>query len=71
MSYVTYLRGDYMRPGFDTKPVTIRVPATIRAELDKRVREGFGQTDVILEALCQAWGIIDPRKKKPQEQAPR
>ena len=53
-----------MRPGFDTKPVTIRVPATIRAELDKRVREGFGQTDVILEALCQAWGIIDPRKSR-------
>ena len=52
-----------MRPGYNTKSVTIRVPAVIREELDNRIREGYGQTDVILDALCAAWGVKNPKPR--------
>lgn len=58
-----------MRPGYNTKSVTLRVPAVIREEINKRITEDFGQTEVILEALCHAFGIPHPRppntNKKP------
>lgn len=53
-----------MRPGYNTKSVTIRVPEIIRKEIDKRIHEGYGQTDVILDALCAAWSIKNPKPRQ-------
>ena len=52
-----------MRRGYDTKSVTLRVPAVIREEINKRIREDFPQTEVILEALCRAFDIPHPRPR--------
>ena len=56
--------GDIMRPGYNTKSVTVRVPASIYHEIQKRMTEGGGQTEVILEALCRAFEIKNPRQRK-------
>jgi len=57
-----------MRPGYNTKSVTLRVPAIIREEINKRITEDFGQTEVILEALCIAFNIPHPRPRKQKRQ---
>ena len=57
-----------MRPGYNTKSVTLRVPAVIREEINKRITEDFGQTEVILEALCHAFGIPHPRPRKLKQE---
>ena len=56
--------GDIMRPGYNTKSVTVRVPAAIYHEIQRRMTENCGQTAVILEALCRAFEIKDPRPRK-------
>ena len=56
--------GDIMRPGYNTKSVTVRVPAIIYHEIQKRMTGGGGQTEVILEALCRAFEIKNPRPRK-------
>ena len=56
-----------MRPGYNTKSVTVRVPAAIYHEIDKRMSDGIGQTDVILAALCHAFGVPHPRPRKQKE----
>jgi len=56
-----------MRPGYNTKSVTLRVPATIYHEIHQRMLEGSGQTEVILEALCRAFNIPHPRPRKQKE----
>jgi hypothetical protein len=53
-----------MRPGYNTKSVTVRVPAAIYHEIEKRMREGGGQTEVILNALCLAFEVPHPRPRK-------
>jgi len=53
-----------MRPGYNTKSVTVRVPAIIYHEIQKRMTGGGGQTEVILEALCRAFEIKNPRPRK-------
>ena len=56
--------GDIMRPGYNTKSVTVRVPAAIYHEIQRRMTENCGQTAVILEALCRAFEIQNPRPRK-------
>jgi hypothetical protein len=56
-----------MRPGYNTKSVTVRVPAVIYHEIQKRMTEGGGQTEVILEALCRAFEIKNLRQRKKGE----
>jgi len=53
-----------MRPGYNTKSVTVRVPAAIYDEIQKRVAAGHGQTEVVLDALCRAFSIPHPRPRK-------
>jgi len=53
-----------MRPGYNTKSVTVRVPAAIYHEIQRRMTENCGQTAVILEALCRAFEIQNPRPRK-------
>ena len=55
-----------MRPGYNTKSITLRVPAVIMSEIQKRVREGYGQTEVILDALCNSFEIQHPRPRIPK-----
>ena len=59
--------GDIMRPGYNTKSVTVRVPAAIYHEIEKRMRAGGGQTEVILNALCLAFEVPHPRPRKQKE----
>lgn len=59
--------GDIMRPGYNTKSVTVRVPAAIYHEIEKRMREGGGQTEVILNALCLAFEVPHPRPRRQKE----
>ena len=54
------------KPGYNTKPVTLRMPGVIREEIYKRIDGDYGQTEVILEALCRAFGIPHPRPYKPK-----
>jgi len=56
--------GDIMRPGYNTKSVTVRVPEAIYHEIQRRMTENCGQTAVILEALCRAFEIKNPRPRK-------
>jgi len=56
-----------MRPGYNTKSVTVRVPAAIYHESEKRMLNGGGQTEVILTALCQSFGVPHPRPRKQKE----
>jgi len=53
-----------MRQGYNTKSVTVRVPAVIYHEIQKRMSEGDDQTEVILTALCHAFGVRNPRPRK-------
>jgi len=53
-----------MRPGYNTTSVTIRVPGVILSEIKKRALAGQGQTAVILDALCHAFEIANPRARK-------
>ena len=59
--------GDIMRPGYNTKSVTVRVPAAIYHEIEKRMRAGGGQTEVILNALCLAFEVPHPRPRRQKE----
>jgi len=59
--------GDIMRPGYNTKSVTVRVPAAIYHEIEKRMSDGGGQTEVILAALCQSFGVPHPRPRRQKE----
>jgi hypothetical protein len=56
-----------MRPGYDTKSVTVRVPAAIYHKIQERMTDGSGQTEVILAALCHAFGVPHPRPRKQKE----
>jgi hypothetical protein len=56
--------GDIMRPGYNTKSVTVRVPEAIYHEIQRRMTGNCGQTAVILEALCRAFEIKNPRPRK-------
>jgi len=56
-----------MRPGYNTKSVTVRVPAIIYHEIQKRMTGGSGQTEVILEALCHAFSVPHPRPRRQKE----
>ena len=56
-----------MRPGYNTTSVTLRIPASIYAEIRRRVREDRVQTEVILDALCRAFEIPHPRPRKPKD----
>ena len=60
-----------MRPGYNTTSVTLRVPASIYQEIQRRVREDWGQTEVILDALCRAFEIPHPRPRKPKDEKPQ
>ena len=55
-----------MRPGYNTKSITLRVPAVIMSEIHKRVRDSYGQTEVILDALCHSFEIQHPRPRIPR-----
>ena len=59
--------GDIMRPGYNTKSVTVRVPAAIYHEIEKRMTDGGGQTEVILNALCLAFEVPHPRPRRQKE----
>ena len=59
--------GDIMRPGYNTKSVTVRVPAAIYHDIEKRMRAGGGQTEVILNALCLAFEVPHPRPRRQKE----
>lgn len=54
------------RKNYQTKSVTLRVPAVILTEINKRIDEDikYGQTEVILDALCHAFNIPHPRPRK-------
>ena len=60
-----------MRPNHNTTSVTVRIPATVMAEIKARIIPWErGQTEVILDALCEAFKIPKHNPRKPQSCPP-
>ena len=60
------VEGNRMRPSYNTRSVTLRIPAVIMDEINKRITDNVGRTDVILHTLCHAFGIAHPRTTKTE-----